>query len=58
MLGAASPRAFLPRLIALYREGLFPVDALVSCYPFAEINQAFRDAKSGVALKPVLLMGG
>lgn len=56
MLGAATPRSFLPRLIGLYREGRFPVDALVRCYPFSGINRAFEDAKSGVALKPVLLM--
>jgi len=56
MLGSATPRAFLPKLIDLYLQGRFPVDALITTYPFAQINEAFRDAKRGSALKPVLLM--
>ena len=46
-----------PQLIDLHRQGRFPVEALVRSYAFDDINRAFEDAKSGVALKPVLLMG-
>ncbi len=57
MLGAATPRSFLPQLIGYYQQGKFPLDALITTYPFPEINTAFGDAKRGSALKPVLLMG-
>ena len=57
MLGAATPRSFLPQLIGYYQQGKFPLDALITTYPFREINTAFGDAKRGSALKPVLLMG-
>lgn len=54
--GASVPQAFIPRLIALYRRGEFPLDRLVSLYPLAEINRAVADATSGLAVKPVVVM--
>ncbi len=54
--GHSVPRAFLPKLIEWQRDGVFPYEKLVTTYPFAEINHAFRDAVSGIVLKPVLLM--
>ena len=56
MLGAATPRRFIPELIEFHRQGRFPLDALISTYAFGDINRAFCDAKAGSALKPVLLM--
>ncbi|MDX1404356.1 MAG: NAD(P)-dependent alcohol dehydrogenase [Woeseiaceae bacterium] len=54
--GHSVPREFLPRLIEWQREGRFPYEKLISTYAFADINQAFEDAESGLAIKPVLLM--
>ncbi|MEV4420719.1 NAD(P)-dependent alcohol dehydrogenase [Patulibacter sp. NPDC049589] len=54
--GDADPQEFIPRLIALHREGRFPYDRLIRTYPFAEINQACDDAESGAATKAVLLL--
>ena len=56
IVGATDPRVFLPWLLQRHARGEFPVDRLIATYPFAEINQAFADAKSGKAIKPVLLM--
>ncbi|HYD24527.1 MAG TPA: NAD(P)-dependent alcohol dehydrogenase [Croceibacterium sp.] len=56
--GDANPRAFLPQLIEYWRQGRFPFDRLLTFYPFAEIERAFADARSGQAIKPVLLMEG
>ena len=53
--GDADPKTFIPALIALYQEGRFPFDKLLSFYPFSEINRAFADAHDGRAIKPVLL---
>lgn len=55
--GDADPQEFIPRLIALHREGRFPYDRLIRTYPFAEINRACDDAESGAATKAVLLLG-
>jgi aryl-alcohol dehydrogenase len=55
--GDAHPGLFLPKLVEYWRQGRFPFDRLLSFYPFAEIERAFADARSGKAIKPVLLIG-
>ncbi len=54
--GASVPDVYIPRLIELYRNGRFPIDRLITTYPFAEINQAVADSHAGKVIKPVLLM--
>jgi aryl-alcohol dehydrogenase len=55
--GDAVPQRFIPRLIKLYREGLFPFDRLITPYAFDRINRAIIDAERGVTIKPVLIIG-
>jgi aryl-alcohol dehydrogenase len=52
--GDANPDVFLPQLVDLFVRGRFPIDRLVTFYPFAEINQAVEDSLSGKVVKPVL----
>ena len=54
--GDANPQTFLPLLADYWKQGRLPFDRMLSFYPFAEIETAFADAKSGKAIKPVLLM--
>lgn len=54
--GDAVPKTFIPYLADLFAQGRFPIDRLVRRYPFAEIEQAVRDAADGTALKAVLQM--
>jgi len=54
--GDAVPQTFIPRLIAMYRAGLFPFDQLVTTYPFADIERAIEDTRTGAAVKAVLTM--
>jgi aryl-alcohol dehydrogenase len=54
--GAAVPQLFIPKLIGLWQQGLFPFDQLIRTYPLDEINQAEADAVSGATVKPVILM--
>lgn len=56
--GEAVPRELLPELVRLRQAGEFPVDRLITTYAFDQIDQAFEDARRGVTVKPVLLMGG
>jgi aryl-alcohol dehydrogenase len=52
--GDAVPQLFIPKLIELYQEGLFPFDRLLKFYDFNDINVAIADARSGDTIKPVL----
>jgi aryl-alcohol dehydrogenase len=54
--GDSIPEIFIPRLIDLYTQGLFPFDRLIRQYPFEEINQAAHDSEQGQVFKPVLMM--
>ena len=54
--GDAAPKLFLPMLVEAWRDGRFPLDRLVTRYPFAAIADAFAEAESGGAVKPVLVM--
>lgn len=54
--GDSIAKVFIPELIALYKQGLFPIDKLVTTYDFKEIDKAFADSHAGKVLKPVLLM--
>lgn len=54
--GDANPRTFLPQLADYWRQGRLPFDRMLTFYPFAEIERAWADARSGAAIKPVLLM--
>jgi aryl-alcohol dehydrogenase len=47
--GDADPQAFIPTLVDL------PLERLVTRYPFAEIGAALDAARSGAAIKPVLV---
>jgi aryl-alcohol dehydrogenase len=52
--GASVPEEFLPRLVELYLAGLFPVDQLLTHYPFADIDRAVADVRAGAVGKAVL----
>ena len=55
MEGDAIPRTFIPELIALWREGRFPFDRLITSYPLEEINRAVADVERGETVKAVLI---
>ena len=52
--GSSNPDIFIPRLVDLHMEGLFPFDRLVTFYPFGEIARAFREMEEGTVVKPIL----
>jgi aryl-alcohol dehydrogenase len=55
--GDSVPHVFIPQLISLFREGLFPLDRLATYYDFDDINTAFADAQRGDTVKPILRIG-
>jgi aryl-alcohol dehydrogenase len=54
--GRCIPQLFIPKLIEMYKKGIFPFDRMIRYYPFREINQAFRDTLGGEVIKAVLVM--
>ncbi|NWK95780.1 NAD(P)-dependent alcohol dehydrogenase [Sphingobium lactosutens] len=54
--GNADPQTFLPELIALNAQGLFPFEKLMTRYRLADINQAITDQHEGRCVKAVLTM--
>jgi aryl-alcohol dehydrogenase len=52
--GDSDPSRFIPELVGLHRRGLFPVDRLVTTFPFEEIGSAVAAMRDGSAVKPVL----
>ncbi|MFI0901746.1 NAD(P)-dependent alcohol dehydrogenase [Streptomyces sp. NPDC020983] len=56
--GDAVPGLLVPRLIGLWRAGLFPFDELIRTYPLGAVNEAERDCDAGRVVKPVLIPEG
>ncbi|WP_267717148.1 NAD(P)-dependent alcohol dehydrogenase [Streptomyces sp. CoH17] len=57
MEGDSDPARFIPELIALHRRGLFPLERLVTTFPFEEIGAAVAAMRDGSVVKPVLTFG-
>ncbi len=53
--GDAVPKSLIPKLIALWRQGRFPFDRLITTFGLEKINEAEQAMKSGTVVKPVLL---
>ncbi len=54
--GDSLPQAFIPELVRLYKEGKFPIDKIITTYPFEDINGAFEKSHGSDVIKAVLRM--
>ena len=55
-MGGAHIQADIPKLVMLYQEGRLKLDELISGrYPLAQINEAIASARSGAALRNVIV---
>ncbi|WP_200807822.1 alcohol dehydrogenase catalytic domain-containing protein [Demequina sp. NBRC 110056] len=54
--GDAEPAELIPRLVGLWRAGLFPLESLVTRVPFEDIGAAVAMTRGGEAVKAVLAM--
>lgn len=55
--GDSIPDDFIPTLVRLNQQGLFPYDKLIKKYNFEDINQAIEDSEKGITIKPVIRIG-
>jgi aryl-alcohol dehydrogenase len=53
--GDSEPQGFIPTLVALHRQGRFPLQRLVTTYPFEDIAAAMHASEVGAAIKPVII---
>ena len=51
--GDSIPQTFIPELVRLYKEGEFPVDKIITTYPFEDINRAFEESHGSYVIKAV-----
>jgi aryl-alcohol dehydrogenase len=54
--GDSVPHVFIPRLAELARRGELPLEKLVTSFDLADFAGAWAAAKSGRAVKPVVVM--
>lgn len=55
MEGDTDLHGFIPELIALHRDGLFPFDRLIQTFPLDRINEAVAAQHRGDCIKAVLI---
>ncbi|ESZ89070.1 MAG: alcohol dehydrogenase [Blastomonas sp. CACIA14H2] len=53
--GDVQPDDFIPHMAALYQQGRFPFDRLITQYRLDDINQAIADQHSGKCIKAVMI---
>ena len=57
LYGEANPRADIPRLLSLYRDGKLLLDETVTHeYTLAEVNQGYADMRAGRNIRGVVLL--
>ncbi|WP_322762192.1 NAD(P)-dependent alcohol dehydrogenase [Frankia sp. Cr2] len=54
-MGLSNPRVFIPQLVAMWRAGLLPLEAMSRTFPLSEIEAALAAAADGSVVKPVLV---
>lgn len=53
-MGDGIAEVFLPELLSLHRQGRFPIERIITPYPFEQINEAARASTQGEVIKAVL----
>jgi aryl-alcohol dehydrogenase len=52
--GDSIPREFIPKLIEYHRQGLFPIERLVSYFELNQLEEAISASESGAVVKPIV----
>jgi aryl-alcohol dehydrogenase len=55
IVGHQAPAVLVQRVLRLHGKGHFPLEAMIRTYALDDIDKAVDDARSGAAVKPVLL---
>ena len=52
--GQAYPPEYVPKMIEWYKDGKFPIDKLMNFIPADDYQQALKEMRDGVTIKPIL----
>ncbi|KAJ4328804.1 hypothetical protein N0V84_000814 [Fusarium piperis] len=52
--GGSHPQKFVPELMALHRQGHFPVEKLCTVYSVKDFEKALADMRGGKVVKPII----
>jgi S-(hydroxymethyl)glutathione dehydrogenase/alcohol dehydrogenase len=56
VFGGANPRADIPKLLSLYRNGLLKLDELITnTYKLEDVNLGYQDMLEGKNIRGVIL---
>jgi S-(hydroxymethyl)glutathione dehydrogenase/alcohol dehydrogenase len=56
IFGSLNPRADIPKLLGLYRDGQLKIDELITRrYPLDEVNQGYQDMRDGKNIRGVII---
>jgi len=56
IFGSLNPRADIPKLLSLYREGQLKLDELITKrYPLEDINEGYRAMRDGENIRGVII---
>jgi S-(hydroxymethyl)glutathione dehydrogenase/alcohol dehydrogenase len=56
LFGSGNPRADIPKLLGLYREGQLDLDGLVTnTYTLEDVNQGYADMRDGTNIRGVIV---
>ena len=56
LFGSGNPRADIPKLLGLYREGQLDLDGLVTnTYSLDDVNQGYVDMRDGTNIRGVIV---
>jgi len=56
LFGSGNPRADIPKLLNLYRDGLLDLDGLITRrYPLEGVNDGYQDMRDGKNIRGVLV---
>jgi S-(hydroxymethyl)glutathione dehydrogenase/alcohol dehydrogenase len=58
IFGSLNPRADIPRLLSMYREGQLKLDELITAtYPLDDINVGYQAMRDGENIRGVIIHG-
>lgn len=59
IFGSTNPRAAIPNLLSMYREGRLKIDELITRrYSLDEVNEGYQDLRDGKIIRGVIEFGG
>ena len=57
VFGSGNPRADIPALLSMYREGTLKLDELITNrYPLEKVNEGYQDMRDGKNIRGVLAL--